>query len=103
MEQVSTEAHPASFEELGAGVEADAPRDLRLLADINVELSVELGRSRLAMRKLLGLVPGSVIDLDRPADGAVDVLVNGRVVARGEIVIVDGEAGVRVTEIVSKA
>jgi flagellar motor switch protein FliN/FliY len=43
-----------------------------------------------------------VVDLDRPADGAVDVLVNGRVVARGEIVIVDGECGVRVTEIVSK-
>src|SRR5689334_544463 len=99
MDLVESVAQPASFEELGAGVESGAPRDLRLLADINVELSVELGRSKLAMRKLLSLVPGSVIDLDRPADGAVDVLVNGRVVARGEIVIVDGECGVRVTEI----
>ena len=102
MDQVSSEAHPASFEELGQGESPGAPRDLRLLADINVELSVELGRSKLPMRKLLSLVPGSVIDLDRPADGGVDVLVNGRVVARGEIVIVDGEIGVRVTEIVNQ-
>lgn len=99
---VSMEAHPVSYEELGPGEAPGAPRDLRLLADINVELSVELGRSKLAMRKLLSLVPGSVIDLDRPADGGVDVLVNGRVVARGEIVIVDGECGVRVTEIISR-
>jgi flagellar motor switch protein FliN/FliY len=99
MEAVSSEAHPASFEELGPGESLGVPRDLRLLADINVELSVELGRSKLPMRKLLSLVPGSVIDLDRPADGGVDVLVNGRIVARGEIVIVDGEIGVRVTEI----
>lgn len=101
MEQVS-EAHPVTYDELGPGEVPGPPRDLRLLADINVELSVELGRSRLPMRDLLGLVPGSVVDMDRPADGNVDVLVNGRVVARGEIVIVDGECGVRVTEIVSK-
>lgn len=97
-----SEAHPVTLDELGPGETAGPPRDLRLLADINVELSVELGRSRLPMRQLLGLVPGSVVDLDRPADGNVDVLVNGRVVARGEIVVVDGECGVRITEIVSK-
>ncbi|HVV35270.1 MAG TPA: flagellar motor switch protein FliN [Acidimicrobiales bacterium] len=102
MDQVESVAQPASFEELGPGESPGAPRDLRLLADINVELSVELGRSKLPMRKLLSLVPGSVIDLDRPADGGVDVLVNGRVVARGEIVIVDGEIGVRVTEILNQ-
>lgn len=97
-----SEAHPVTLDELGPGETTGPPRDLRLLADINVELSVELGRSRLPMRQLLGLVPGSVVDLDRPADGSVDVLVNGRVVARGEIVVVDGECGVRITEIVSK-
>lgn len=103
---MTQEAHPVSYEELepvDEAIAAAAPaRDLKLLADINVELSVELGRSRMAMRKLLSLVPGSVIELDRPADGGVDVLVNGRVVARGEIVVVDGEVGVRVSEIVSK-
>lgn len=104
-EVVSQEAHPVSYDELepaGEEIAAAPARDLKLLADINVELSVELGRSRMAMRKLLSLVPGSVIELDRPADGGVDVLVNGRVVARGEIVVVDGEVGVRVNEIVSK-
>lgn len=98
-----TEAHPVDLDDLGPGAPLGPQRDLRLLADIPVELTVELGRSKLAMRDVLSLVPGSVVELDRPADASVDVLVNGRVIARGEVVVVDGECGVRITEIVGRA
>ena len=99
-DDAQTEAHPFVLEELGAGQPLGPQRDLRLLADVPVELSVELGRSRLTMRELLGLVPGSVVALDHPANASVDVLVNGKLIARGEVVVIEGESAVRVTEIV---
>ena len=77
-----------------------AARDVSLLADIPVQVAVEIGRLKLPLRDLLNLEPGAVLELDRPADAPVDVLVNGRLVARGEVVVIDGEFGVRVTDIV---
>jgi flagellar motor switch protein FliN len=78
-------------------------RDLSLLADIPVEVAVEIGRLRMPLRELLSLEPGAVLELDRAADAPVDVLVNGRLVARGEVVVIDGEFGVRVTDLVERA
>jgi flagellar motor switch protein FliN/FliY len=78
-------------------------RDLSLLADIPVEVAVEIGRLRMPLRDLLSLEPGAVLELDRAADAPVDVLVNGRLVARGEVVVIDGEFGVRVTDLVERA
>jgi flagellar motor switch protein FliN/FliY len=102
-----TEVAPVDLPDLGhvptAPVASGDQRDLRLLADVQLELSVELGRARLAMRDVLGLVPGSVLELDRPADASVDVLVNGTVVARGEVFVVDGDFGVRITEITGRS
>jgi flagellar motor switch protein FliN/FliY len=77
-----------------------AARDVSLLADIPVQVAVEIGRLKLPLRDLLNLEPGAILELDRPADAPVDVLVNGRLVARGEVVVIDGEFGVRVTDIV---
>lgn len=85
--------------DLGPGTPLGDMRDLRLLADVQVQLAVELGRVRLPLRDLLALTPGSVVELDRQADAPVDVLVNGRLVARGEVVVVDGEFGVRITAV----
>ena len=82
-----------------AVVGAGSPRDLRLLADVSLELSVQLGRARLPLRDLLALSPGSVLELDRTAGEPVDVLVNGHLIARGEVVVVDGDFGVRISEI----
>lgn len=91
---------PASFEELGAGVIGDGRHaDLDLLADVDMDVTVELGRTRMKVRELLALQPGSVIELDRIAGAPVDVLVNGRLVARGEVVVVEDELGVRISEI----
>jgi len=88
--------------ELGAGTGPIGHRDLRLLADVEVELAVELGRVKLPLRDLLALGPGAVLELDRAADAPVDVLVNGCLVARGEVVVIDGEFGVRVTAVVER-
>ena len=88
--------------ELGNGTGPAEARDLRLLADVQVELAVEIGRVKLPLRDLLSLAPGAVLELDRAADAPVDVLVNGCLVARGEVVVIDGEFGVRVTAVVER-
>jgi flagellar motor switch protein FliN/FliY len=88
--------------DLGLGTGPGDARDLRLLADVQVELAVEIGRVKLPLRDLLSLAPGAVLELDRAADAPVDVLVNGCLVARGEVVVIDGEFGVRVTAVVER-
>jgi flagellar motor switch protein FliN/FliY len=74
-----------------------------LLLDIPLEVSVELGRTRLALRELLALGAGSVIELAKLAGEPLDVLVNGKLVARGECVMVNDKFGVRLTDIVSRS
>lgn len=89
--------------DLGEGLPSSGDtRDLRLLAEVQVELAVELGRVKLPLRDLLSLAPGAVLELDRAADAPVDVLVNGCLVARGEVVVIDGQFGVRVTAVVER-
>ena len=78
-------------------------RRMDLLLDVPLELSVELGRARMTIQDLLGLGPGSVIELDKIAGEALDILVNDRLVARGEAVVVNDKFGVRITDIVSQA
>jgi len=67
-----------------------------------MSVTAVLGRTRLSVRHLLGLAVGHVVELDRTADSAVDLLVNGTLVARGEVVVIDDEFGVRITEIVGR-
>jgi len=80
----------------------DQDRKLDLLLDVPLEVSVELGRSRLSIQNLLALGPGSVVELDKLAGDPLDILVNGRLVARGEAVVVNDKFGVRITDIVSR-
>ena len=95
----SAPASPAPAPGLGGGT-VD-PRRLHLLREVELGISVELGRSRMTVREVLGLAPGAVVELDRPAGSPVDVLVNGTLMARGEVVVVDDEYAVRVTEVVN--
>ena len=74
---------------------------LDLLHDVAMEVTVELGRTRMTVRDLLGLSPGSLIELDRAAGSPADLLVHGTLLARGEIVVIDEEFGLRITEIVT--
>lgn len=78
-------------------------RPLELLHGVEMAVTVELGRTRVLMRDLLGLRAGSIVELDRQAGGPVDVVVNGTLLARGEVVVVDDELGVRITEVVGNA
>jgi len=78
-------------------------RNLDLLLDIPLDLTVELGATRLPLRELLALAAGSVVELGRLANEPLDVLVNGRLVARGEAVMVNEKFGVRLTDIVSRS
>ncbi len=75
--------------------------DMRLLYDVEMTLTAEIGRTRLPVRQVLDLVPGSVLELDRAAGAPADLMVNGRLIARGEVVVVDEHYGIRITEIVS--
>jgi flagellar motor switch protein FliN/FliY len=73
---------------------------MRILSDVEMTVTAELGRAYMTVRELLSLTPGSIVELDRIAGTPIDVLVNGTVVARGEVVVVDEEFGVRITEII---
>jgi flagellar motor switch protein FliN/FliY len=76
-----------------------AAAELERLNDVTVEVSVEIGRTRMTLGEALDLGPGSVIGLHRLAGEPVDLLVNGRVIARGEVVVLDEEFGLRVTDV----
>jgi flagellar motor switch protein FliN len=93
-------ADAVSYESLGAGVTSGAAGDLSLVLDVPVELAVEVGRTTMTIRETLAITPGSIISLDRMAGEPVDLLVNGRRIARGEVVAVDEEFGLRITEVV---
>ncbi|MCB9010639.1 MAG: flagellar motor switch phosphatase FliY [Actinobacteria bacterium] len=96
-------AQPVTFPSLDGGAAPGVPGDIGLLMDIPLQVSVELGRTQLRIRNVLELVPGSIIELERLAGEPVDVLVNGRQLARGEVVVIDEEFGIRITEIASQA
>lgn len=96
-------AAPAEFNDLGGEPAIGGKRgaDLDLVRDIPVTLSVEVGRRALSISSLLQLSPGSVIELDRVAGDPLDVLINGCLIAHGEVVVVNDKFGIRLTEVVS--
>ncbi|QEL55868.1 flagellar motor switch protein FliN [Chromobacterium paludis] len=104
--QESAEAVPAQglFQEIGAGVAGSgAPQNLDMILDIPVQLTVELGRTKIAIRNLLQLAQGSVVELDGMAGEPMDVLVNGCLIAQGEVVVVNDKFGIRLTDIITPA
>jgi flagellar motor switch protein FliN/FliY len=82
------------------GAAPGASRPLALLNDVKLQVVAELGRRRMKVRDLVALAPGSVIELDRAAGSPVDVMVNGALLAHGEVVVIDEEFGIRLSEIV---
>jgi len=79
---------------------AVAPPTSDMILDVNVRLSLEIGRTQITIRDLLKLAPGSIVEFERPAGDPLDVMVNGRLVAHGEVVMVNDRYGVRFTEAV---
>ena len=93
------------FQELGSGSESslNVPSNLDMILDIPVQLTVELGRTKIAIRNLLQLAQGSVVELDGLAGEPMDVLVNGCLIAQGEVVVVNDKFGIRLTDIITPA
>jgi len=89
------------MEEKSPSSDNASARRLELLMDVPLDLTVELGRTRMSIQDLLNLSPGSVVELDKVAGEPLDVLINDRLIARGEAVVVNDKFGVRITDIVS--
>lgn len=111
-EQASAETQPeaatpsstaAVFDNLTSdvGLTPEAARNLELVMDIPVQLTVELGRTRMPIRNLLQLAQGSVVELNELAGEPLDVFVNGCLVAQGEVVVVNEKFGIRLTDIIT--
>ena len=85
------------------GARTDTPNDIDFILDIPVQLTVELGRTKIAIKNLLQLAQGSVVELDGLAGEPMDVLVNGCLIAQGEVVVVNDKFGIRLTDIITPA
>ncbi|HEX8785290.1 MAG TPA: flagellar motor switch protein FliN [Telluria sp.] len=83
------------------GSRPDTPNDIDFILDIPVQLTVELGRTKIAIKNLLQLAQGSVVELDGLAGEPMDVLVNGCLIAQGEVVVVNDKFGIRLTDIIT--
>jgi flagellar motor switch protein FliN/FliY len=97
---------PAEFDDLNRESGArpqNSETNLDVILDIPVTLSMEIGRTRVSIQDLLQLARGSVVELDRMAGEPLDVLVNGTLVARGEVVVVNDKFGVRLSDVISPA
>ncbi|KIL50481.1 flagellar motor switch protein [Jeotgalibacillus alimentarius] len=100
----SVDVQPAQFTQFDSpGLSAGESRNLNLLLDIPLQVTVELGRTKRSVQEILELTSGSIIELDKLAGEPVDILVNNRLIAKGEVVVIEENFGVRLTDIVSKS
>jgi flagellar motor switch protein FliN/FliY len=94
-------ATPAAFEQFAGGGDKVAPQGFDMIMDIPVTLTVEMGRTKISIRNLLQLAHGSVVELEGLAGEPMDVLVNGTLIAQGEVVVVNEKFGIRLTDIIT--
>jgi len=92
---------PATFANFAPTGVSGAGNDINMILDIPVQLTVELGRTRIPIKHILQLAQGSVVELDALAGEPMDVLVNGYLIAQGEVVVVNDKFGIRLTDIVT--
>ncbi len=96
-------ARKVEFGSLGGSEEASEKQNLDLLLDVPIPVTVEVGRTTMTLDEILALGPGSIVSLDKKAEEPVDLRVNGKLVARGEVVMVDDCYGLRVTQLLDPA
>ena len=92
---------PAAFQNFSPTSASTAGNDINMILDIPVQLTVELGRTRIPIKHILQLAQGSVVELETLAGEPMDVLVNGYLIAQGEVVVVNDKFGIRLTDIVT--
>jgi len=96
-----TVARTVQFAPLDSSISSGMVNGVDLILDVQLQVAVELGRAQMKVREVLGLGPGSVVELDKHAGEPVEVVVNNKTIAKGEVVVIDENFGVRITEIVS--
>ncbi|BCA54807.1 Flagellar motor switch protein FliN [Nitrospira sp. KM1] len=96
-------AQPASFPPVEKGGQAGAPNNLEFILDIPMQVTVQVGSARMLIREILQLGQGSVIELEKLAGEPMEVLVNNKLVAKGEVVVVNDKFGIRLTDVISAA
>ncbi|MBL8280126.1 MAG: flagellar motor switch protein FliN [Pelomonas sp.] len=101
LHQGGDQVAPAAFANFSSGAAPSAANDIAMILDIPVQLTVELGRTRIPIKHILQLAQGSVVELDALAGEPMDVLVNGYLIAQGEVVVVNEKFGIRLTDIVT--
>src|SRR5688572_29916238 len=99
--QAAEQVAPASFTNFAATTASTAGNDINMILDIPVQLTVELGRTRIPIKHILQLAQGSVVELEALAGEPMYVLVNGYLIAQGEVVVVNDKFGIRLTDIVT--
>ncbi len=99
--QQQQNVQPAKFTPLNMGSATGASSNIELLMDVPLTLTVELGRTKMLIREILELTSGSIIELDKIAGESIDVLINNKLVAKGEVVVIDENFGIRITNIIS--
>ena len=99
--EVTDQMSPASFQNFTPTPGSAAGNDINMILDIPVQLTVELGRTRIPIKNILQLAQGSVVELEAMAGEPMDVLVNGYLIAQGEVVVVNEKFGIRLTDIVT--
>lgn len=98
----SVTVQPAEFGNLGgAGIESDTPRNVDMLLDVDLEITVELDRKVMMVSELLKLGKGSIVELEKSAGEPLDIFINGRKFAEGEVVVIDDKFGIRITQLLS--
>jgi len=97
----SASASKAEFQQLQEPVSSSTPRNIDLLMDVDLPIAIELGRTKMTIADILSLGPGSVVELNKLAGEPVDLLVNHKVVAKGEVVVVDENFGLRITQLMT--
>lgn len=98
--RMQTPVQPAQFAPLQPGPRMEQPDNLSLIMDVPLQISVELGRAKKTIKEILEMGPGSVVELDRLAGESVDMIVNGKLIAKCEVVVVNETFGIRITDIV---
>lgn len=101
MADKQAEAQAAQFSEMSGDSRTGGGKDIDFLLDIPLDVSVELGRTRMLIKDLLQLGQGSVVELEKLAGEPMEILVNNKLIARGEVVVVNEKFGVRLTDIIS--
>ena len=101
LDAMDDDVERAQFSSLSPGATPANMGNIELLMDIALDASIELGRTQMSIKEILALGSGSVVELEKAAGEAADFLVNGKIIARGEVVVIDGKFGIRLTEIAS--